>query len=308
MYLYIMKLLITGATGLIGKAIVNQCHSKGFEIHYLTTSRSKIVSTETYKGFYWNPKNNEIDVACFEGVSAIINLAGATISKRWTSSYKNEILNSRINSLHCLYGALKDNDHHINHMISASGVGIYPDSKTTLYSENEVKKSTSFLGQVVEKWETEADKLSQLNLKISKLRIGLVLASNGGAFPKIINPIRYGFGAAFGKGDQWQSWIHIEDLAKLFIYMLERNLEGNFNAVAPHPVTNLEFTRICAKHLKRPLLLPNIPKSIMSLVLGEMHQLLFESQKVSANKVEELGFEFEHSDLESALKDLIHSS
>lgn len=299
------KILITGATGLVGKEIVKQYLEKQISIHYLTTRKNAIKEEINYKGFYWSPKTNMIDKACFEDVDTIINLAGATISKRWTTAYKKEVLNSRIDSLRLLKTTIKHNNIDIKHLISASAIGIYPSSLNKVYDENEAVISTTFLGEVVEQWEKEIDLFSELNIKTTVVRIGLVLAKSGGALPKILAPIKMGAGANFGDGKQWQSWIHVEDLAKLFLHLQDKNIEGVYNGVAPNPVTNSYMTKAIAKQLKKPLLLPAIPKTIMKLMLGEMHILLFESQNVSSEKIETTGFEFQYNTLEEALKNLV---
>ncbi|WP_418509371.1 TIGR01777 family oxidoreductase [Corallibacter sp.] len=300
-----MTVLITGATGLVGKAIVKQCHENSIKVHYLTTSKNKIQNKENYKGFYWNPEKEEIDSNCFKDVDTIINLAGATISKRWTKQYKKQIINSRINTLKLLKTALLKEQLQISHIISASAIGVYPSSLTNYYHEDSEQISPSFLGSVVKKWETATDDFSQLGMRVSKVRIGLVLDSKEGALPQIVKPITFGFGAAFGSGNQWQSWIHINDLARLFVYVMEERLEGTFNAVAPNPVTNTDLTKTVAKILNKPLWLPNIPKSIMKLILGEMHILLFESQRVSSKKIETHAFNFKYPNLLPALENLL---
>ncbi|WP_053975639.1 TIGR01777 family oxidoreductase [Mangrovimonas xylaniphaga] len=300
-----MTVLITGATGLVGKAIVAQCAKKDIAVHYLTTSKNKLENQAHYKGFYWNPAKGEIDMACFEGVDAIINLAGASISKRWTKSYKETILKSRISSLNLLRERISENNFTIKHLISASAIGIYPDSLTRYYDEDVKEVSPSFLGTVTEQWEAAADAFSELGMKVTKIRIGLVLGHNEGALPKLVQPVRYGMGATFGDGSQWQSWIHVKDLARLFLFVLINKESGIFNGVAPNPVTNKEMLHIIAKDLHKPLIMPNIPKSFMKLVLGDMHQLLFESQLVCSKKVEALGFSFKYPKLEMALRDLL---
>lgn len=300
-----MRVLITGATGLIGKAIVDICLSRDIQVHYLTTSASKISNTENYKGFLWNPSIQEIDVACFEGVDTIINLAGASIAKRWTKAYKQEVLDSRLESAALLYNAIKTNNLKIRQIVSASAIGIYPDSLTNYYEEDFQEVSSSFLGEVVSKWESAIDTFQDLNIVTTKIRIGLVLSSKGGALPSIVKPIKLGAGAAMGSGEHWQSWIHVNDLANLFLYCLDHRLSGTYNGVAPNPVTNKDLTKSIAVTLKRPLLLPNIPKIVLKLALGEMHILLFESQRVSAKKVEEAGFQFEYANLLPALEDLL---
>ena len=299
-----MRVLITGATGLIGQEIVKLCHENDIAVNYLTTSKSKIVKEENYKGFYWNPKAQDIDSDCFNGVDAIIHLAGATVSKRWTQAYKKEILSSRIDSTNVLINTLKGKSHTIKQVISASAIGIYPDSLINYYDETFNDFNDSFLSTVVQKWEQTVDGFSKVNITVSKVRIGLVLSSKGGALQEMIKPIKLGLGAAFGSGKQWQSWIHINDLAQLFFYILKHQLAGVYNGVAPNPVTNLELTKTMAKVLNKPLFLPNIPKFFMQLVLGKMHTLLFESQRVSCKKIEDKGFRFKAHHLNTALKDL----
>ena len=301
-----MRVLITGATGMIGQEIVKLCHAKDINVNYLTTSKSKISQGDSYKGFYWNTNTREIDKTCFKNVDAIIHLAGATISKRWTERYKKEIIDSRVQSTQLLIDTLKGESHSIKQVISASAIGIYPDSLTNYYDQNHKEVSDSFLGKVVKVWEQAVNGFSKLNIKISKVRIGLVLSDEGGALREIAKPIKFGVGAAFGSGKQWQSWIHINDLARAFVFILENDLEGVYNGVAPNPVTNTELTKTAAKVLHRPLFLPNIPKFLMKLVLGEMHIILFESQRVSSKKIESKGFEFEYNYLEPALEDLLN--
>ena len=302
-----MTILITGATGLIGQEIVKQCHAEGINVHYLTTSKSKLSTDTNYKGFYWNPNNNEIDHTCFEGVSAIINMVGASISKRWTASYKKEILESRTKTAQLLQDTIKTHNYSIDQVVSASAIGIYPTSLVNYYEEDNTEISESFLGKVVHEWEAAVDGFKSLGCKVAKIRIGLVLAEEGGALPEIVKPIKFGAGAAFGSGEQWQSWIHVEDLAALFVFALQNNFEGIYNGVAPNPVSNEELTKAAASVLSRPLILPNIPKFAMKLVLGEMHILLFESQRVSSQKIEATGFNFKFANLRPALEDLLES-
>ncbi|WP_282031459.1 TIGR01777 family oxidoreductase [Winogradskyella eximia] len=300
-----MTVLITGATGLIGQEIVKKCHTEGINVHYLTTSKSKLSTDTNYKGFYWNPNKHEIDHKCFEGVTAIINMVGASISKRWTNSYKKEILDSRTKTAQLLQDTIKTHNYKIDHVVSASAIGIYPTSLVNYYEETNTEISDSFLGKVVHQWEAAVDGFKDLGCKVAKIRIGLVLAKDGGALPEIVKPIKFGAGAAFGSGKQWQSWIHVKDLAALFVYAVQHRLEGIYNGVAPNAVSNKELTKAAAKVLRRPLLLPNIPKFAMKLVLGEMHILLFESQRVCSKKVESEGFDFKYVNLKPALEDLL---
>lgn len=300
-----MRVLITGATGLIGQEIVKLCHLQDIKVNYLTTRKSKISNEDHYKGFYWNPKTLDIDTNCFNGVDTIIHLAAAPIAKRWTPCYKKEILKSRTESTKLLVNNLKGEAHQIKQVISASAIGVYPDSITNYYDENYKVKKTSFLSKVVCAWEREVDAFKTLGITVSKIRIGLVLSNKGGALQELVKPVNYGLGAAFGTGKQWQSWIHAYDLAHLFLYVLKYRLEGVYNAVSPNPVTNNELVKTIASTLEKPFFLPNIPKFVMKLVLGKMHTILYESQRVSSKKIEDKGFFFKFHHLEPALSDLL---
>ena len=300
-----MTVLITGATGLVGQELVNLLLQNGYTIHYLSTSKSKLVSQNNYKGFFWNPKKSEIDTNALTGVEVIIHLAGANVAKKWTTAYKEEIIESRVLSTQLLYKTLQKNSHQVKQIISASAVGIYPDSLTDIYHETDLDIDVSFLGNVVKQWENEVSQFEKLEIIVSKIRIGIVLAKNGGALQEMAKPIKYGVGAAFGSGEQYQSWIHVQDLVAIFQFVMENRLPGIYNGVAPYPVTNSELTKAIAKTLGKPLFLPNIPKFAMKLILGEMHQILFSSQHVSCRKLLDENFQFKFASLDKALNDLL---
>ena len=300
-----MTVLITGATGLVGQELVNLLLQNGHNVHYLSTSKSKLVTNTNYKGFYWNPKNAEIDTNALTDVEVIIHLAGANVAKKWTTAYKEEIIESRVLSTQLLYQTLQKNSHQVKQIISASAVGIYPDSLTNIYHETDLDIDVSFLGNVVKQWENEVSQFEKLEIIVSKIRIGIVLAKNGGALQEMAKPIKYGVGAAFGSGEQYQSWIHVQDLVAIFQFVMENRLPGIYNGVAPYPVTNSELTKAIAKTLGKPLFLPNIPKFVMKLILGEMHQILFSSQHVSCRKLLDENFQFKFASLDKALNDLL---
>ena len=300
-----MKVLITGATGLVGQAIVKVLHDQGIAVNYLTTRKDKISHSEEYRGYYWNPNKGEIDVDCFKNVSAIINLAGASIAKRWTPLRKKRILSSRIKSLRTLYKGMEQVDISlVDSFVSASAIGIYPNSLSKFYDEHETEVDDSFVGEVAQKWESEVDSFKKFHINVSKVRIGIVLSTKGGALPQMAAPIKNFVGAPLGNGDQWQSWIHIEDLAQMFVFIIENNLKGVYNAVAPNPVTNAKMTKELARALDRPLWMPNVPKFSLKLLLGEMAYLLFSSQRVSCKKIEKEGFGFQYPNICVALQEL----
>lgn len=301
-----MNILITGATGLVGNVITDLCKKRGYVVHYLTTNKNKIKTTSILKGFYWNPKNQEVDTNCINGIEAIINLAGASVSKRWTSIHKKEIEDSRIDSVRLLHKLLSENEHQVQYFTSASAMGIYPSSYTNEYIESFDEINLTFLGNVVHQWEKEIDKIQDLDIEVSKLRIGIVLSNKGGALQEMIKPIKLGLGAAIGNGQQQQSWIHIEDLAEMFLYAIEKKLSGTYNAVASNSATNMEMTKAIARRLNKPLWLPNIPAFVMKLILGEMSAIVLESQSLKNTKILNQGFTFKYDNLEKALDNCLN--
>ncbi|MBC7641782.1 MAG: TIGR01777 family protein [Flavobacterium sp.] len=300
-----MKILITGATGFIGKKLSQLLIDNGINVNYLSTSKSKIKSKPNFKGFYWNPDEGKIDENCLIGVDAIIHLAGANIANRWTKSYKQEIIESRVLSANLLFNILKKNPHQVKHIISASGTAIYPDSDTKIYNESETSIADGFLSNVVVKWEEGADQFKLLGIKVSKVRTGIVYSTDGGALVEILKPIKLGLGASFGTGKQIQSWIHINDVVNIYYFILKNNLEGTFNAVAPETISDEKLTKTIAQILKKPLFLPNIPRFIMQLILGDMCELLFTNKNISSQKVIDAGFQFQFPNINLALTDIL---
>src|SRR6478672_2251332 len=207
-----MKILITGATGLIGQELIQTVLDSGHAVNYLTTSVNKKIAKPNCYGYFWNPDSATIDESCLINVDAIIHLAGASIAKRWTKSYKQEILDSRTLSAQLLFNTLKNNPHQVKYFISASAIGIYPESEIISYDETTKETDAGFLADVVKKWEDSADVFKQLHIKVTKIRTGVVLSAKGGALPEIAKPIKWGLGANIGNGRQIQSWIHITDL------------------------------------------------------------------------------------------------
>lgn len=300
-----MKVLITGATGVIGTQLVKALHEQEVSVNYLTTSKAKIESSPLYQGFYWNPASGEIDTTCFDQVTAIVNLAGANVGKPWTSAHKKMLIDSRLETITLLKKSLLDLDHQVEHFISASAIGIYASDERILHTEESTDLADDFLGKLVKEWEAKADEMAELGVEVSIVRTGLVLSQEGGALERIVQPIKNYVGAVLGDGKQWQSWVHLEDVADIYVHLLKHKAEGVFNAVSPNPSTNKEMTIEISKSVDRPLILPAVPKSALKLILGERATLVLSSQMVSAEKIQTTGYTFKFVQLKAALKDLL---
>lgn len=300
-----MKLLITGATGLIGTEILELCKQNSYEVHYLTTNKEKIENKPGIQGFYWNPEIGEIDEDCLEGVDKIIHLAGASVAQRWTEKNRKEIIASRIKSTDLLRKLLEKKESQVTQIISASAIGIYPHSISKLYDEDTTEYAEDFLGQVVQEWESEVEKIKELGIGVSIIRIGLVLSDKGGFLSEVKKPIQYFVGSSLGSGNQWQSWIHIEDLARIFLFVTEKELIGVFNGVAPNPIKQKNMIKSIAYFLKKPIILPPVPGFVLKLALGEMSEMVLSSQLVVSKRWEKEGFIFRFTQLDGALENLL---
>ena len=300
-----MKVLITGATGLIGSQIIEDCIKSNISVNFLTTSRRKIIKSDMVNGYYWNPSKKVIDLDCFIDIDTIIALSGSSIFSLWTRKRKKEIISSRVLSLEFLKESIENNDIKISQLISASGISLYPDSLKIKYDENESTFDDSFLSNVIMKWETAANSFSTIGVKVSIVRIGLVLSKKAGVLKQTIMPMKFGFGIIFGSGNQIQSWIHINDLSRIFLFIMQKKVEGNYNAVSNNNLTNLEFTRTISSNYSRAIFNIKIPKIFFSLIFGEMHEILFKSHNISSRKIQNLGFRFKFENLDYAVKNLI---
>jgi len=300
-----MKVLITGATGLIGSQIVKDCIKSNISVNFLTTSKKKITKSEMVNGFYWNPKNKIIDLDCFKGVDSIIALSGSSISKLWTKANKRKIINSRVESLEFLKESIKEKNIPIKRLVSASGVSLYPNSLEKEFSENETNSDDSFLAEVINRWENAAKSFKTIGVDVAIIRIGLVLSLESGVLKETIKPMNFGFGVIFGSGNQYQSWVHIEDISKLFIFVLEKKLKGIYNGVSPNFIKNSEFTKIISSMHSKAIFNIKIPRIFFSIIFGEMHVLLFESHKISSRKIQDEGFSFKFDNLKDAIENLI---
>ena len=296
------KVIITGGTGLVGRRLSELLITKGFEVNILTRYPK---NSNDYK---WDVSQNLIDESVFKDAIAIFHLAGAGITeKRWSDERKKKILESRTEPTQLLYNYLSKNKHSILTFISASAVGFYGNGKDELLTE-ESPNGTDFLATVCKQWEEEAEKITSLNIRVIKVRIGIVLSKNGGALSKLDLPIRFGIGAYLGDGKQFVPWIHIDDLCNIFIHLLENKiLHGAYNGCAPDIKTNKQMSETIAKALHRPFIPMPAPVFFLKTILGEMSSLLLMSNNCSSHKILQSGFQFRYPILIKALENIYSS-
>ena len=300
-----MKYLITGASGLIGKKLVDKLLEQNARLNILTTNKNLKSSNKNINKFYWNPELNKIDSNCINGVQIIINLAGSPIAQLWTKSSKKSILLSRTNSVKLLNQIILEKKSKIDHFFCASAIGIYKSDNSYTHSETSLNISNSFLGNTVSKWETSCEKLKEQKINVTILRIGLVLSLNGGLLKPIALSVKYFLGTWFGNGGNIYSWIHIEDLVDSILFLLNNNKTGIYNLVAPNPISSKLFTLEISKVLNKKILFPPIPSSLIKIITGPMSELFLFSQNVSSKKITAEGFNFQYKSISSALNNLL---
>ncbi|MEO1654029.1 MAG: TIGR01777 family oxidoreductase [Bacteroidota bacterium] len=300
------NVLITGGTGLIGKRLSQLLVKEGFEVSHLSRRSNPDAP---YKTYTWDLQNKNIEAAALESSHHIVHLAGAGIAdKSWTSKRKKEIRDSRVQSGELIAEVLSKNPYNIKSFIAASGISIYGiDTGDRPLDEDSPAEGEHFLRDVSVDWEQASQLVqSQAGIRTVMLRTGIVLSPDGGALPKLIQPIKMGAGAALASGKQYMSWIHLDDLCAMYIHAIKNtSLKGAYNAVGPKPVTNAEMTKVAARVLKMPLILPNVPTFALRLMLGQLADLVIGGNWVSSEKITQTGFNFQYPELEPALKDLL---
>jgi len=289
------RIAVTGATGMIGSALVGHLKSEGHTVQKLV--RRPVVSSDEIA---WDPKAGTIDLAALEGVDAIIHLAGANVGdRRWTKRYKAEILNSRLLGTNTIATAVSQIKPSV--FISASAIGWYGETGNRAVTEND-RSGDDFLATVCKEWEGAADLAG--DVRTVKLRTGLVLEPTSGALGKMLPLFRFGLGGKLGNGKQWWSWITLHDQIKAICYLLENQIEGAVNLTSPNPATNQEFTSALARAMRRPALFP-VPGFALKLVLGGFSSEILGSKRVIPKKLIDAGFQFDFPHLAPALSELI---
>jgi uncharacterized protein (TIGR01777 family) len=289
------RIAVTGASGLIGNALVGYLKAQGHTVQRLV--RRPAVSSEEIT---WDPIAGTVDLEALAGVNAVIHLAGAGVSdKRWTKKYKSEILNSRLLGTSTIAKAVAVVKPQV--FISASAIGWYGESGNRAVIETD-RVGDDFLAAVCREWEAAADLAG--DVRTVKIRTGLVLDPTGGALGKMLPLFRFGLGGKLANGKQWWSWITLHDQIRAIAFLLENNLSGPVNLTSPNPVTNSEFTAALARALHRPALFP-VPAIALKIVLGGFSSEVLGSKKVIPNVLAEAGFTFNYPHISAALDKLV---
>ncbi len=295
-------ILIAGGTGQIGVALHSKLIEEGHIVRILTRRPKK----ENVNEFYWNPVKQEIDTDCLKDVNVIINLCGANVGeKRWTKTRKIELLKSRIQPTNFLFTLVKKMPK-LESYISASGITCYGFQNTMIAYNEEDPYGPDFLSELVEEWEKSANQFEAF-CPVIKMRTAVVFENNKGAFPKIAKPVEMGIGSPLGSGDQMISWVHIDDIVNAYLFFVNQPIAGAYNIVGGNE-TNKVFLQTLATYLKKGFWMPKVPKFIIRLLFGQMADLVLEGVKVSNQKIIDVGFEFEYTQLDKLFDKLYQNS
>ena len=304
--------LISGGTGMVGRQLTKHLLKKGYQVIILTRKIPFLKDASPNISYaLWNVADQTIDSEAVQKASYLIHLAGAgVVDKKWTKVYKDEIANSRTQSSALIIKALSNHTHSIKTIISASAIGWYgedpsPNAKGFVEIDLAAK---GFLGETCKKWEQSIEPVEKIGIRLVKLRIGIVLSNDGGALAEFKKPIQFGVAGILGTGNQMISWIHIDDLCRLFIEGIENEqLAGTYNAVAPLPVSNKELTIELAHQIKGKFYIPlHVPKFILKIMMGERSIEILKSTTVNCEKIKKTGFTFLYPSIEAALHQLAH--
>lgn len=296
-----MRILISGASGLIGSELVPYLRKQGHEVIKLVRDRKEGAEDE----IPWDPDAEKVNVESLEGFDAGINLSGYNIfSGRWTQARKDKIRRSRVTSTRTLAKAFASLEHPPEVLINASAMGYYGDRGATVVTE-EALSGSSFLASVCREWEAATLAAKQRGIRVVYLRTSIVLSPKGGALGKMLPLFKLGLGGVLGSGKQYMSWISIEDYLRSISHLLNKNeIKGPVNISTPNPVTNSEFTKTLGRVLNRPTFL-SVPSSVIRFVAGELGDAFLTGVRMEPQRLEQSGFTFEHPQLEEALKALL---
>lgn len=296
--------LIAGGTGLLGTRLSQLMQERNYTVLHLSRTKNLDAAFPAYE---WDIQKSFIDLEAMEKADYIINLAGAGIAnKPWTKARKKVIIDSRVESTLLLKKYIERKKSPLKAFIAASAVGFYGNRGDQLMAESDTSGKEGFLAESVRIWEEAIQKVEETDVRVASVRIGVVLSTQGGALEKMVLPFNFFTGTYFGDGKQWMSWIHIDDLCRIFIEMVENEkLHGVFNGVAPNPVRNRELISTLKSVLDKPAIVIPVPAFALHAAMGEMADVVLESTRVSSEKIEKTGFRFTHATLKPALSDLL---
>lgn len=295
------NVLLTGGTGFVGKYLTDVLIEAGFSVSILSRSDRENTPRVTY--YKWDLKKNYIDKNAVLNADYIIHLAGeGIVEKRWTKRRKKAIIESRVRPVEMIYSILEMNNKKLEGFISASGIGIYGAITSHKICTENTPPADDFLGITCQKWENAADKIGSLNIRTVKIRTGIVFGKNEGFLKKMVPTFKSGFGAVLGSGKQYLPWIHIEDLCQIYLKSIEdTKLEGAYNACVTDNTTNSRFSKTMAKLYDYSIWIPKVPAIVLKILLGQMSEAILTGQRVSSEKIQKTGFEFQFTDLEKTL-------
>ena len=302
------RIVVTGATGLIGRKLVRALIQRGDNVIVFSRDAEKAKSffPKAMESVEWNYQHPEQWKYKIENSDAVVHLAGVNLfAKRWNDEFKKSIIESRQVSTMNLADAIKSCDKKPEVFISASGIGYYGDCGETVLNENSAK-GNDFLADVCEVWENESVNVEESGVRSVQIRTGLVLSTEDGALKQMLPPFKFFIGGYLGNGKQWASWLHIDDIVEIYLHAIDNSsLTGSLNATAPNPIRMKEFAQTLARVLHRPSLFP-VPKFILRLVVGEASEVVLASQRIDVKKLVESGYKFKFEILEDALRDLLN--
>ena len=300
-----MKTLVIGGTGLIGRNLCRLLAAEGHTVAAVSRSSTKPAGLSVAEIHHWEPESGPLPQAALDKVDAVVNVAGEPIdARRWSDEQKRRIRDSRVVTTQNLVDGLRSAQRKPAVFVSGSAVGFYGNRGDEQLDERSTA-GRGFMSEVCQEWERQAERATELGIRVVQIRTGVVLSAEGGALKKMLGPFKLGLGGPLGSGKQWFPWIHIEDIAGIFYHAIKTgSLTGPVNGAAPHPVTNSEFTRELARVLHRPAFLP-VPETALRVLVGEMAEVLFDSQRVLPKAALASGYEFHHSQLAEALANLL---
>jgi uncharacterized protein (TIGR01777 family) len=300
-----MKILVTGATGLIGKALCRQLANESHQIVVLSRHLENARVVPDAQAFRWEPEQGPPSSEVWEGVEGVIHLAGESVAgTRWSDEQKRRIRDSRVRGTRNLVDGIRSVTNRPKVLVSASAVGYYGNRGDERLDEQSVP-GQGFLSDVCVEWEEEASKARELGLRVAQVRVGIVLSTSGGALEKMLLPFKLGIGGRLGSGRQWWPWIHIDDIAGIFRHaLLTPALNGPVNGAAPQIVTNEEFTKELAAVLHRPVFFP-VPEMALRILMGEMGEVVLTSQRVAPQVALDSGYRFHYQQLRPALQNIL---